>query len=120
MGVCGRGGADRKVLLRLYRTLIRSKLDYSCIVHGAARQSYKKRLDIVHNQGIPLCLGAFRKSPVQSLYVEASEPSLGMRTRLFLQYCRGGSRVYFEGGSSMKRAHQQTAILHEKEHHYMR
>ena len=33
---------------------------------------------------------------------------------------RGGSKVYFEGGSSMKRAHQQTAILYEKEHHYMR
>ena len=27
-------GADRKVLLRLYRTLVRSKLDYGCIVYG--------------------------------------------------------------------------------------
>ena len=27
-------GADRKVLLRLYRALIRSKLDYGCIVYG--------------------------------------------------------------------------------------
>ena len=32
--------ADRKVLLRLYRTLVRSKLDYGCIVYGSARQSY--------------------------------------------------------------------------------
>ena len=32
--------------------------------------------------------GAFRTSPVQSLYVEANEPPLGMRrTRLSLQYC---------------------------------
>ena len=30
-------GADRKVLLRLYRALIRSKLDYGCIVYGSAR-----------------------------------------------------------------------------------
>ena len=55
-------GADRKVLLRLYRALIRSKLDYGCIVYGSARPSYIKRLDTVHNQGLRLCLGAFRTS----------------------------------------------------------
>ena len=33
-------GADRKVFLRLYRSLIRSKLDYGCIVNGSARPSY--------------------------------------------------------------------------------
>ena len=42
-------GADRKVLLRLYRALIRSKLDY-----GSARPSYIKRLDIISNQGLRL------------------------------------------------------------------
>ena len=80
-------GADRKVLLRLYRALIRSKLDYSCIVYGSARPSYIKRLDTVHNQGLRLCLGAFRTSQVQSLYLEANEPPLDMRRkRLSLQY----------------------------------
>ena len=80
-------GADRKVLLRLYRVLIRSKLDYGCIVYGSARPSYIKRLDTVHNQGLRLCLGAFRTSPVQSLYVGGNEPPLDMRrTRLSLQY----------------------------------
>ena len=80
-------GVDRKVLLRLYRALIRSKLDYGCIVYGSARPSYIKRLDTVHNQGLRLCLGAFRTSPVQSLYVEANKPPLDMRrTRLSLQY----------------------------------
>ena len=32
-------GADRKVLLKLYRSLVRSNLDYGCIVYGSARQS---------------------------------------------------------------------------------
>ena len=81
-------GVDRKILLRLYRALIPSKLDYGCIVYGSARPSYIKRLDTVHNQGLRLFLGAFRTSPVQSLYVEAIEPPLDMRrTRLSLQYC---------------------------------
>ena len=56
-------------------------------MYGSARPSYIKRLDTVHNQGLRLCLGAFRTSPVHSLYVEANEPPLGMRrTRLSLQY----------------------------------
>ena len=59
-------GADRKVLLRLYRALIRSKLDCGCIVYGYARPSYIKRLDTVHNQGLRLCLGAFCTSPIHS------------------------------------------------------
>ena len=36
-------GADRKVMLRLYRSLVRSKLDYGCIVYGSACKSYLQR-----------------------------------------------------------------------------
>ena len=43
-------GADSTVLLNLYRSLIRSKLDYGCIVYGSARPSYIKLLDTVHHQ----------------------------------------------------------------------
>ena len=60
----GGGWAQRKILLRLYyRALIRSKLDDGCIVYGSTRLSYITRLYTVHNQGIRLCLGAFRTSP---------------------------------------------------------
>ena len=72
-------GADRTVLLQLYRSLIRSKLDYGSIVYGSARKSYLMMLDTVHHQGLRLALGAFRTSPVESLYVEAEEPSLYLR-----------------------------------------
>ena len=33
-------GADRTTLLKLYRSLVRSKLDYGCIIYGSARKSY--------------------------------------------------------------------------------
>ena len=80
-------GADQKVMLRLYRSLVRSKLDYGCIVYGSACKSYLQMLDPVHNQGLRLCLGAFRISPVESLYVDAHEPCLGpRRAKLSLQY----------------------------------
>ena len=80
-------GADRKVLLRLYRSLVRSKLDYGCVVYGSARKSYLRKLDSIHNQGLRLALGAFRTSPVISLYAEANESSLNLRRKkLSLQY----------------------------------
>ena len=72
-------GVDRTTLLHLYRSLIRSKLDYGSIVYGSARKSYLQMLDTVHNQGLRLALGAFRTSPVSSLNVEADEPSLWLR-----------------------------------------
>ena len=74
-------------MLRLYRYLVRSKLDYGCIVYGSACKSYLHMLDPIHNQGLRLCLGAFRTSLVESLYVDAHEPCLGARrAKLSLQY----------------------------------
>ena len=79
-------GADITVLLNLYRSLIRSELDYGCILYGSARPSYIKLLDTVHHQGLRLSLGAFRTSPVESLYVEANKPSLeNRRVKLGMQ-----------------------------------
>ena len=67
--------------------LVQSKLDYGSIVYGSARKSYVKLLDPVHHQGLRLSLSVFRTSPIQSLYVEAREPSLeNRRLKLSLQY----------------------------------
>ena len=80
-------GADRKVLLRLYRSLVRSKLDYGSLVYGSARHSYLLKLETVQNQALRLCLGAFRTSPISSLHVEANELPLHLRReKLALQY----------------------------------
>ena len=80
-------GADRTVLLHLYRSLFRSKLDYGSIVYGSVSKSLLKQLDPIHHQGLRIALGAFRTSPVQSLYVEAHKPSLSSRRlKLSLNY----------------------------------
>ena len=77
-------GADRIVLLRLYRSLVRSKLDYRCMVY---RRSILKQLDPIHHQSLRIALGAFRTSLAQSLYIEAHEPSLTTRRlKLSLTY----------------------------------
>ena len=80
-------GADRTTFFKVYRSLVRSKLDYGCIVYGSASKTALAKLDPVHNQGLRLSLGAFRSSPVEILYVEAHEPPLEIRRdELALQY----------------------------------
>ena len=58
----------------------------SHVIYGSVRKSYLQMLDTIHNQGLRLANGAFRTSPVVSLFVEADEPSLySLRERLSLQ-----------------------------------
>ena len=78
---------DSILLLRIYRALIRPKLDYACEIYGTAKGSYLTPLDPVHHKGIRICLGAYRTSPFESMYVEANEPSLSNRRQMLqLQY----------------------------------
>lgn len=80
-------GSDGKMLLKLYHSLVRSKLDYGSIIYGSARKSYTQMLDPIHNLALRLCLGAFRTSPIESLLVEANEPPLAIRrNKLSVQY----------------------------------
>ena len=80
-------GGDRSVLLDLYISLVRSKLDYGSVICGSAQKSYIKCLDTIHHQGLRLALGAFRTLPVESLYAESNETSLyTRREKLSLQY----------------------------------
>ena len=80
-------GADKSTLLKLYKSLVRSKLDYGCFIYGSARKSYLRCLDSIHHLGLRLVLGALRTSPVESPYVEANEAPLSLRReKLALQY----------------------------------
>ncbi|GFX53849.1 putative RNA-directed DNA polymerase from transposon BS [Trichonephila clavipes] len=74
-------GADRVSFLRVYQALIRSRLDYGCVVYGSARASVLKRLDTIHHSALRICSGAFRTSPVTSLYVVCHQPPLELRRR---------------------------------------
>ena len=75
-------GADRTLLLRLHLTLVLSTLDYGCQLYSSASDSVLSTLDAVHHAGLRLALGAFKSSPVTSLYVESGIPSLYRRRAL--------------------------------------
>jgi hypothetical protein len=79
-------GGDRTIMLRFYRSLVLSKLDYCSFIYGSATQAKFRILDPVHHAGIRLATGAFCTIPVVSLYAESGEHSLSVRMKLLL--CR--------------------------------
>lgn len=80
-------GGDRASILKLYRSLIRSKLDYGSQFYGNTTNTILKRLDTVHNTAMRLALGAFKSSPVLSLCAESGEmPLRYRRAQLALQH----------------------------------
>ena len=79
-------GGDRDTLLMLYPAIVRSKLDYGCIVYGTASNANLRQLDSIHNSGLRLALGAFCTSPVSSLYTETNEAPLEERLKLSMHY----------------------------------
>ncbi|GBN65886.1 hypothetical protein AVEN_223682-1 [Araneus ventricosus] len=75
-------GADRDSVLKIYRAIVLSKLDYGCTIYGSARKSILQKLNPVHHIALRLCSGAFRTSPVKSLYVECYEPALELKRQM--------------------------------------
>ncbi|GBM12996.1 putative RNA-directed DNA polymerase from transposon X-element [Araneus ventricosus] len=84
---CTSWGADRTSLLRIYQAVVLSRIDYGCMVYGSARSAALRRLDTVHHSALRICSGAFRTSPVESLYTICHQFPLHLRRKkLSIQY----------------------------------
>ncbi|KAI3382721.1 hypothetical protein SNEBB_007419 [Seison nebaliae] len=83
-------GSSRKILHRIYHTLIRSKLDYACQIYNTASDATLRKLEPIQNTAIRLITGAFKSSPIVSLQVESGEPPLSNRREMLSQqlYCK--------------------------------
>ncbi|GFX07288.1 putative RNA-directed DNA polymerase from transposon X-element [Trichonephila clavipes] len=80
-------GADRTSLLRVHQSAVLSRMDFGCTIYRSACNSTLKKLDPVHHMALRICSGAFRTSPVQSLYFNCNQLPLDLRWRkLFLVY----------------------------------
>ncbi|KAL4085281.1 hypothetical protein QTP88_027140 [Uroleucon formosanum] len=67
------------VLLTVYKSLILSKLDYGSFLWITANKSNTKKLDTIHNAGLRMSIGAYRSSPIPSIYNLAYTPPLEIR-----------------------------------------
>ena len=80
-------GADRSMMLRVYRAIFRTKLDYGSVLYDAAPFYILQEMVPVHNAALRFCTGAFRSSPVISIYTDVGEPPLHIRRKqLLMQY----------------------------------
>lgn len=85
-------GSGRNTLLVLYTAIPLSKLDHGSISYVSARPSYLRPRDSIHHKGLRSCLGAYRTSLFESLYVGSNDLPLwfgnthmNLRSLLFLQ-----------------------------------
>ena len=65
-------GADRKTLLLLYKTFVRSKIDYGSEVYGSACTTLINKLEVIQNAALRIATGALRSTPVLSLRCETT------------------------------------------------
>lgn len=80
-------GSDRTMLLRIYKSLIRSKLDYAAPFYQSAAPSQKKKLDVLQNECLRLALGARKTTPILTLEMESNVPPLEFRRQYLVVAC---------------------------------
>ena len=72
-------GAGKNTLLTLYRTLIRSALDYGMPAYFFASKSQLARLRKIQNQALRICCGAMKSTPICALQASCNEMPLELR-----------------------------------------
>ena len=87
--LAGRGcGADRTVLLRIYKSMIRPILDYGSQILDGPGNKAVEGLESIQNTCLRIVTGALRTSPILPLLVETNIFPLYMRRMdLSLRYC---------------------------------
>lgn len=66
-----RWGADRVSLLRLYIMLLKPMLDYGVEIYSSCATTYMKQIETIQNSAVRIATGAFRSSPITSLYADS-------------------------------------------------
>ncbi|CAK9795846.1 Probable RNA-directed DNA polymerase from transposon X-element [Anthophora plagiata] len=80
-------GADQETLLRTYRAIIRSKLDYGSTVYSSAKQHTLKIIEPIHNSALRIATGVYCTCPISEIQFEAKEMALEARRKfLSLKY----------------------------------
>ena len=65
-------GSDKIILIRLYTSLIRSKIHYGCQAYGSAAKSHLKKPDTIQATALRIATGAYKGTQTFSLEVECN------------------------------------------------
>jgi hypothetical protein len=72
-------GDDKRMLLTMYQSLIRSKLMYGCEAFNSTSNNLLKGLDRIQNQALRIITGVIRNTAISSLDAETGELPLQLR-----------------------------------------
>ncbi|XP_063416816.1 uncharacterized protein LOC134699058 [Mytilus trossulus] len=80
-------GMGTDSLLMLYKSLLRSVLDYGCQAFNSASITVKSKLDIIQAKALRIVLGAHKSTPLETILAESGEMPLQLRRdHLSLKY----------------------------------
>lgn len=86
-------GSETETLIIIFKSTIQAKLHYGSIIYNSAKNTLIKCIDSNHNTGIRMAIGAFKSSPIKSIYNITGEPTSDLkRTELALLYAARLSR----------------------------
>ena len=74
-------GTDKNSLLLLYKSLIRSKINYGAQIYSCASKTQLNKLDKIQNSALRLALGALPTTPAPDLELEAGILPLFIRRK---------------------------------------
>ncbi len=93
-------------MTRKYYALLRSILDYGCIVYGSASKSLIKKLAVIQYRALRCILGAAKTTPVAAMQVELSEMPLSLRRQKL-------SMAYYINLKGHDKSHLAQKVLEE-------
>ena len=79
-------GADKPSLIYIYRALMRSAIDYGCMLYGAAAKTHLNKIDRAINKALRMCAGVMRSSPINAIHKLGEVPIELRRDKILLQY----------------------------------
>ncbi|XP_045025199.1 uncharacterized protein LOC123469925 [Daphnia magna] len=74
-------GPTTHTLMILFKSLVRSKIDYGLIAYGNASKSNLTQLDVISRAIIRIVLGSRLSTPTEILYAESGTEPIGTRRR---------------------------------------
>jgi hypothetical protein len=69
-------GADHQTLVKLYKILLHTKLDYTSPCYASAAQSHLSKLNMHQNSSLRIATGCRKTTPITTLDIETNIPPL--------------------------------------------
>ena len=97
-------GASKKALLLIYKSLIRSVIDYGDVVYSTANKSNLDKLSSVQTEALRLCCGAAKGTAALALQNECGE--MPLQNRRLQNSLKFGAKVLGNPDHTVRSAYQ--------------